>query len=294
MFYLHALSLPMFYFLRDDLVSQATALHASPTTQLVIPSPLQLQSVKSLALDMGLGPRNTSHWSQQHVAALSLPSGYIPLVLNTLTQMAWAAILSVLTDRRDVVFGVTVSGRPGELAGVETMVGLFINTVPLRVRLDPLRRVGEQCLALQRDAAELREHSYLSHTELRSLGGVGELFDSLLVYENFPPGGLVGSGEFDVRGATFRPRALQSLAERHPVLRSGFRLGADGRLLQVVHKQVGLRARVTDISELAQEEQRRRVQAWVAQEKHDRFTWSQAPLLRVFVHLCLHGSPRPT
>ncbi|OBJ42568.1 non-ribosomal peptide synthetase [Mycolicibacterium mucogenicum] len=134
------------------------------------------------------------------------------VTVNTLTQMAWAAILSVLTDRRDVVFGVTVSGRPGELAGVESMVGLFINTVPLRVRLDPLRRVGEQCLALQRDAAELREHSYLSHTELRSLGGVGELFDSLLVYENFPPGGLVGSGEFDVRGATFRPRALQSLA----------------------------------------------------------------------------------
>ena len=134
------------------------------------------------------------------------------VTVNTLTQMAWAAILSVLTDRRDVVFGVTVSGRPGELAGVESMVGLFINTVPLRVRLDPLRRVGEQCLALQRDAAELREHSYLSHTELRALGGVGELFDSLLVYENFPPGGLVGSGEFDVRGATFRPRALQSLA----------------------------------------------------------------------------------
>ncbi|WP_020102101.1 non-ribosomal peptide synthetase [Mycobacterium sp. 360MFTsu5.1] len=134
------------------------------------------------------------------------------VTVNSLTQMAWAAILSVLTDRRDVVFGVTVSGRPGELAGVESMVGLFINTVPLRVRLDPLRRVGEQCLALQRDAAELREHSYLSHTELRTLGGVGELFDSLLVYENFPPGGLVGSGEFDVRGATFRPRALQSLA----------------------------------------------------------------------------------
>ncbi|KAB7754195.1 non-ribosomal peptide synthetase [Mycolicibacterium mucogenicum] len=134
------------------------------------------------------------------------------VTVNTLTQMAWAAILSVLTDRRDVVFGVTVSGRPGELAGVESMVGLFINTVPLRVRLDPLRHVGEQCLALQRDAAELREHSYLSHTELRTLGGVGELFDSLLVYENFPPGGLVGSGEFDVRGAAFRPRALQSLA----------------------------------------------------------------------------------
>ena len=51
-------------------------------------------------------------------------------------QMAWAVVLSRLTDRSDVVFGVTVSGRPAELAGVETMIGLFINTVPLRVRLD--------------------------------------------------------------------------------------------------------------------------------------------------------------
>ncbi|MDR3663001.1 MAG: amino acid adenylation domain-containing protein, partial [Mycobacterium sp.] len=134
------------------------------------------------------------------------------VTVNTLTQMAWAAMLSVLTDRRDVVFGVTVSGRPSELAGVETMVGLFINTVPLRVQLDPLQRVGDQCLALQREAAALREHSYLSHAELRSIGGIGEIFDSLLVYENFPPGGLVGSGEFNIRGATFRARALESLA----------------------------------------------------------------------------------
>ncbi|MUL68440.1 non-ribosomal peptide synthetase [Mycobacterium sp. CBMA 234] len=134
------------------------------------------------------------------------------VTVNTLTQMAWAAMLSVLTDRRDVVFGVTVSGRPGELAGVESMVGLFVNTVPLRVQLDPVQSVGEQCLALQREAAALREHSYLTHTDLRSLGGVGEMFDSLLVYENFPPGSLVGTRELEVRGATFRPRALQSLA----------------------------------------------------------------------------------
>ena len=57
------------------------------------------------------------------------------VTLNTLLQMAWATVVSRLTDRDDVVFGVTVSGRPAELAGVETMVGLFINTVPLRVRL---------------------------------------------------------------------------------------------------------------------------------------------------------------
>lgn len=134
------------------------------------------------------------------------------VTLNTLVQTAWAIMVGTVTDRRDVVFGVTVSGRPGELTGVETMVGLFINTVPLRVRLDPRQHVGVQCLALQREAAALRDHSYLAHAELRSIGGVGEMFDTLLVYENFPPGALVGSSEFQAGAATFRPTALESLA----------------------------------------------------------------------------------
>lgn len=134
------------------------------------------------------------------------------VTVNTLVQMAWAIVVSAFTDRSDVVFGVTVSGRPGELAGVETMIGLFINTVPLRVRLDPATRVGAQCVALQREAAKLRDHSYLPHNELRSLGGIGELFDTLLVYENFPPGGLVGGGDFAANGATFRPAALESVS----------------------------------------------------------------------------------
>nr|WP_090343278.1 non-ribosomal peptide synthetase [Mycolicibacterium malmesburyense] len=145
----------------------------------------------------------------QHLAEAARSRG---VTVNTLVQMAWAAVLSAFTDRSDVVFGVTVSGRPGELAGVETMVGLFINTVPLRIRLDPATRVGAQCVALQREAAKLRDHSYLPHNELRTLGGIGELFDTLLVYENFPPGGLVGGGGFVANGATFRPAALESVS----------------------------------------------------------------------------------
>ncbi|MEV3904960.1 amino acid adenylation domain-containing protein [Mycobacterium sp. NPDC050551] len=145
-------------------------------------------------------------------AALAEAARTRGVTLNTLVQMAWANIVSTFTDRSDVVFGVTVSGRPGELAGVESMVGLFVNTVPLRVRLDPVQRVGAQCVALQREAAALRDHSYLAHAELRSIAGIGEMFDTLLVYENFPPGGLVGSGEFEAAGARFRPAALESLA----------------------------------------------------------------------------------
>ena len=59
------------------------------------------------------------------------------LTLNTLIQAGWAILLGRMTGREDVVFGVTVSGRPPEIAGIESMVGLFINTLPLRVRLPP-------------------------------------------------------------------------------------------------------------------------------------------------------------
>lgn len=134
------------------------------------------------------------------------------VTVNTLLQMTWAVLLSAFTDRSDVVFGVTVSGRPSQLSGVETMIGLFINTVPLRVRLNPTETVGAQCLALQREAAALRDHSYLAHSELRALGGVGELYDSLLVYENFPPGALVGADQISAGGATFQPASLESLS----------------------------------------------------------------------------------
>ncbi|MFN6543066.1 amino acid adenylation domain-containing protein [Mycolicibacterium nivoides] len=160
----------------------------------------------------GLPARTEVNLDEQQSAAIFEAARCRGVTVNTLFQMAWATILSVFTDRTDVVYGVTVSGRPDELAGVESMVGLFINTVPLRVRVDPSLPVGGQCLALQREAAELREHSYLSHTELRSLGGIGELYDTLLVYENFPPGGLVGSDEFDLGGAVLRPSALESLS----------------------------------------------------------------------------------
>ncbi|WP_082959053.1 non-ribosomal peptide synthetase, partial [Mycobacterium sp. 852002-51613_SCH5001154] len=134
------------------------------------------------------------------------------ITVNTLMQMAWALVLSRLTDAHDVVFGVTVSGRPPELAGVETMIGLFINTVPMRVRLDPAATVGEQCRTVQRNAALLREHSHIGHAQLRALGGVGELFDTLLVYENFPLDGLTAGTELTAAGATFRPSALQTLS----------------------------------------------------------------------------------
>jgi len=161
------------------------------------------------------------------------------ITVSTLTQMAWAVVLSRLTDCSDVVFGVTVSGRPAELAGVETMIGLFINTVPLRVRLDATAGVGEQCRAVQRDAALLREHSYLGHAQLRALGGVGEMFDTLLVYENFPMGGRVAGGELTTAGVTFRPAALESLSH-FPITLAAHMDGAElVMLMEVIDGALG-------------------------------------------------------
>ena len=160
----------------------------------------------------GLPGRTEVALAPDAAAALAAAARARGVTVNTLFQMAWAAMLSVFTDRNDVIFGVTVSGRPDHLAGVETMIGLFINTVPLRVRLDPAETVAAQCLSLQRTAAELRDHCYLPHAELRALAGVGEPFDTLLVYENFPPGGLVGAQRFEAGGAVFTPAALESLS----------------------------------------------------------------------------------
>ncbi|KAA0111464.1 non-ribosomal peptide synthetase [Mycolicibacterium sp. P1-5] len=162
------------------------------------------------------------------------------VTLNTVMQMAWALILSRLTDRNDVVFGVTVSGRPPELTGVETMVGLFINTLPLRVLLNPNKTVAEQCSALQREAAELRDHSYLSHSQLRTLAGIGEMFDTLLVYESFPPGDVVGGQEFAAGEVRFRPAAMESLTH-FPVTVAAYRNTAELTLLvEVTDNALGM------------------------------------------------------
>jgi mycobactin peptide synthetase MbtF len=162
------------------------------------------------------------------------------VTLNTVMQLAWALIVSRLTDRDDIVFGVTVSGRPPELAGVETMVGLFINTLPLRVHLNPNNTVGQQCSALQRAAAELRDHSYLTHSELRTLAGVGEMFDTLLVYESFPPGDVVGGQEFAAGDVRFRPAAMESLTH-FPVTVAAYRNTAELTLLiEVTDNALGM------------------------------------------------------
>ncbi|MBP2068832.1 amino acid adenylation domain-containing protein, partial [Streptomyces iranensis] len=108
------------------------------------------------------------------------------LTLNTLVQVAWGLLLGRLTGRDDVVFGATAAVRPPEVPGVESLVGLCINTLPVRVRLAPYQGLLELLEEVQSRQAALAEHQHLGLTEVQSLAGVGELFDTVLVFENYP------------------------------------------------------------------------------------------------------------
>ncbi len=109
------------------------------------------------------------------------------LTLNTAVQGAWALALSRLTGRDDVVFGITVSGRAAEVTGIERMIGLVINTVPARLRVRPEATLLELLTGLQQDQGRLLPHQNLGLTEIQQQANLGSLFDTLLVFQNYPP-----------------------------------------------------------------------------------------------------------
>ncbi|MFE2864715.1 amino acid adenylation domain-containing protein [Embleya sp. NPDC059259] len=108
------------------------------------------------------------------------------ITANTLVQGAWALLLGELTGRRDVVFGTTVSGRPPAVTGVESMVGMFINTVPVRVAYAPGDTVAEVLTRLQSRQAGLVEQHYHGLAEIQQAVGLQPLFDTLFVFESYP------------------------------------------------------------------------------------------------------------
>ncbi|MGC4904013.1 amino acid adenylation domain-containing protein, partial [Micromonospora echinospora] len=114
------------------------------------------------------------------------------LTLNTVLEGVWALVLASLTGRDDVVCGMTVSGRPPELDGVESMVGLFINTLPMRVRIRPGESLLEMLRRLQSEQARLLGHEHIGLAQVRQAAGIAggvELFDTLCVFQNYPSSG---------------------------------------------------------------------------------------------------------
>ena len=128
------------------------------------------------------------------------------VTLNTVVQGAWALVLSRYSGNDDVVFGATVSGRAAPVAGIESMIGLFINTLPVRVRVDREARATEWLAALQHRQAELRQFEHTPLVSIQSWSNVPRgvpLFESIVVFENYPVGEAPDgeSGPLSISGA---------------------------------------------------------------------------------------------
>ncbi|MFG2007435.1 amino acid adenylation domain-containing protein, partial [Spirillospora sp. NPDC048911] len=117
------------------------------------------------------------------------------VTLSTVLQGAWGLVLGRLLGTNDVVFGSTVSGRPAELPGIEQMIGLFINTLPVRVRYRPEEPLSALMERLQDEQAELLPHHHLGLTDIQRAAGHAHLFDTMTVLENYPfdPASMDGS-----------------------------------------------------------------------------------------------------
>ncbi|MEK8072439.1 non-ribosomal peptide synthase/polyketide synthase [Rhodococcoides navarretei] len=122
----------------------------------------------------------------QTTASLVALGGRLGVTVNTLVQAAYGLLIAHITGRTDVVFGATVSGRPAALPGVESMIGLFINTIPVRVRFDPADTVENYLVRIQGEQADLLDHHHMGLVDIQRAIGMGNLFDTLTIFESYP------------------------------------------------------------------------------------------------------------
>src|SRR5436309_7154391 len=140
------------------------------------------------------------------------------VTLSTLFQGAWALLLARYAGEEEVTFGVVVSGRPPELRGAESMVGMFINTLPLRLDVPADQPLDRWLLDLQDRLAEMREHEHTPLVDIQGWSGVPAglpLFETLLAFENYPldpevleRGGTLGLRDLALADRTSYPLAL--------------------------------------------------------------------------------------
>ncbi|AKQ66396.1 Malonyl CoA-acyl carrier protein transacylase [Myxococcus hansupus] len=181
---------------RQDL-SRAEAFWRQELAGFTTPTPLPSARTPSPGTEAVVTGEEIQWVSRESTAALQAFARRNAVTLNTLAQGAWALLLGRSADSDDVVFGATVSGRPVDLPEAESMVGLFINSLPIRVQLSPHAEVVPWLQKLQARQLELRKYE---HSPLVQVKGWSEmsrglpLFDSLLIFENYPLDTTLGQG----------------------------------------------------------------------------------------------------
>lgn len=222
---------------------------------------------------------HTIELGESATSALRATSASERVTLNTSVVGAWALLLSRWSGEHDVVFGATTSGREADIQGIERGVGLFINTLPVRLEVSPARTLGDWLRDVQRHQLEMREFERSSLADVQRWSDVaaGEaLFESIFVFENQPtpaetPGDdwhygqsefiehsnyplalLVVPGEslsvkFVYDTARFAPAAIESLGRQMLMVLNQFADGAAGPLSGVELVEPDERARLQDL-----------------------------------------------
>ncbi len=204
------------------------------------------------------------------------------VTLNSFVQLAWAVLLGRYTGASNVVFGTATSGRPAALSGVETMVGLFINTLPVRTALNETSSLTGALRALQDQQVHSRRHEHLSLSAIQRLTGLPAdqtLLQSLLVFEDFgdithrSQAGALRLGPADFTERANFPLTLLFSVREHKHLGIGFERGCFDaamatRILQQFRQTLRSMAdpqvtRLQDIDPLTAKERRQLTDTWV-------------------------------
>jgi amino acid adenylation domain-containing protein/non-ribosomal peptide synthase protein (TIGR01720 family) len=139
------------------------------------------------------------------------------VTLNIVMQCLWGVLLQRYNNTTDVVFGTVVSGRPSQLPGIEKMAGLFINTIPVRVKCAPEKAFNELLRDVQRDMLVSEEYHYAPLAEIQALTALQSgLIDNILAFENYPvqkdePGATEGGNGFAITAVEMFDRANYDL-----------------------------------------------------------------------------------
>jgi bacitracin synthase 3 len=129
----------------------------------------------------------TIELNKEKTAELNKLAGRNHATLNTVTQAVWGVLLGKYNGKEDVVFGAVVSGRPSEIEGVESMLGLFINTIPVRVRFEEKMKFYQLLQIVQKEALAGEPYHYHPLAEIQSRTALKQnLIDHLFIFENYP------------------------------------------------------------------------------------------------------------
>src|SRR5690349_5976841 len=172
--------------LKRQNLAQAESFWRNALCGFTVPTPLGLGRVQSNSNGDGNDYGETQvELSPELTAALNSLAAQQQLTVNTLVQGGWALLLSRYSGERDVVYGATVSGRPAELAGIENMIGLFINTLPVRVRVSGGELLTDWLQRIQEHQVESRQYEFSPLIQVQGWSEVPRklpLFESLYVF----------------------------------------------------------------------------------------------------------------